>query len=645
MKLCFVDIETRSSKDLKNLGLSHYVECSDFDIVCGCVIAVDNEKTTAMRFFNPIFTTIASTPLNVNTINNFGDTLIKFKNEKYIFVAHNATFEYACLAKKFPHLNPMTWSCTAVMARAMSLPVSLENLSKFLGLTKKLEDGKRLIHTYCMPDKKGKLINKIPTTDVQAFLDYCETDVKLCKKIYETLPKIHDDNRYLGMTYQMDSLGLPVDMKLVNKCVNALEKESAAVVSEMSINVRSPSQILDFCKSEGVNLPSATKDTVRKYLESDTTPKKVKDVLRAREKLSLSSVAKYKKIQKKQLNNRIHDCFCYYGTITGRDSGKTIQPQNLPRGSRIAYENLPYIDTPLYELFTGFDVFKGAKEGLRAVIRPNKKDHTFFCADLASIELRVLLWLIGDKEKLEKIKAGVDLYKFFASKIYGKATEEITPEERTLGKASVLGLGYGMGALTFIATCKTMYGVNLTEEQARSIVNLYRKEFSRVKKYWDFCNNSIENAAKGIETKSKKLHFSCDHNFTLITLPSKRRLFYYGIKNHKNDLTYLAYSPTKTEGTGYQAINGNLFKQTKIYGGKIVENITQAVARDIFFNGCAKLSEQGFKIIGRFHDEVLCEVNKSADFELFKKTFKTVPPWASDLPVDVSAWCGTYYRK
>jgi DNA polymerase len=686
MMRAYVDIETCSRADLVKYGVHRYVNDDLFEIMsavasvdghlilyvnpkCGGFFKLPRSLSKYYRAHHQNFSSYIKTFYKdknyegcfciVETISNFFSVINAFSCDK--IVAHNAEFEYICLAKKEPRFSRFEFLCTQSRAAAAGLPESLKDLSSFLGLGEKLSVGKDLINIYsCLPSTASE-VKKFTKEDYAELIDYNVRDVELLKLVDACLPDLNDGNRYSNLTYRMNERGLPVDIDLVKKVVTTVAEQANALSKSVPVNVRSPKQLCDYLATLGFDVPDAKNATILKlYEQLNTGPyaqgvdalavKKAKAAIEARQQVALSSVSKFNTALEQNESGRLRGMFKYYGTLTGRDAGRKIQPQNLPRGSLIGAQTLDKIDQPIYPLLSGFNVFKGAKEGLRGMFRTSP-DKTFFCADFAGIELRVLMWLAQEEEALNVIRQGEDLYITFAAKIFGKAAKEVTKKKRALGKAAVLGLGYSMGTSRFVNTCELQHRLQVSNEEALHIVQLYRTTFANVPRLWRTCEDRLRYAESLSEQTGRLAFHPLFNDFTAIRLPSGRDLLYYHLRNVEGKLEYLRFSRMKNidEPEKYMNINHTWFKREKLYGGKIVENIVQAIARDIFFDACDKLEKAGFDIVARVHDEVLCEIPREAAEAKLAEGINLMETctlsWAEGLPLKVEGWIDDFYHK
>ena len=358
---------------------------------------------------------------------------------------------------------------------------------------------------------------------------------------------------------------------------------------------------------------------------------------------------KYKKLLEQTHNGRIYDNLRYYGAATGRWAGLSFQMHNLPRAK---------VDDPQAVIKQFFDttILKNDPiQAAKALIRPMIKapPGKLICAvDYHAIENVYLLWIAGEVGKLEFIRKGFEHYRVFAASAYQTEYEDVTDEQRFLGKVAVLGAGYNAAAGAFLNFAQG-YGLNLTFEQADSIIQMYRKEHPYVRQFWysvrDRAIAAVHHKGREFEYNRCKFKVVQDRNFNSwlrIKLPSGRSLVYNSpeVRDDK-------YGPVVT----HMGINSytKQWARLKLIPGRITENIVQAISRDMLVYGKQRLMDFGFKVIGSVHDEIILEVEEEGVRRYTPDKFlneiieiaTTVPPWCHDLPLTASGFIDKRYRK
>jgi DNA polymerase len=389
-----------------------------------------------------------------------------------------------------------------------------------------------------------------------------------------------------------------------------------------------------------------TKLTVKETLTGDL-PKRVRKVLDIRQMVGKTSTAKVGRLLDWTCaDGRVRNTLQYYGAYrTGRFAGRGPQIQNFPRGTLSEQE----VEDALRMIRDGDtylgidDLFDTVSSLLRAFIKAPEGRH-FVVADLAGIEARVLPWLAGDEKTLDIFRNGEDIYKFAAAQIYKKDYKDITKEERFTGKVATLSLGYGGGVKAFLSMAK-VYGVEMTEEFAEEIKTQWREANPKIVELWRTVGKAAIHAYKNpdrpVTVANGKLRFMFDGDDLMIKLPSSRRLYYPGFE-HKWVNKHTGDTMTHMGGT----LGG--WGELTTYSAKLVENITQAVARDVLAHSMPEIDKAGFEIIFHVHDEIVAEVDDgdeklTADYLVELMTNGHL--WTQGLPLDAEGETMKRYRK
>lgn len=368
--------------------------------------------------------------------------------------------------------------------------------------------------------------------------------------------------------------------------------------------------------------------------------------------LGKSSTAKYETMQAWLCeDNRVHGGILYHGASTGRWTGKGVQPHNFPKGTIKSFDMeeawliLKEGTREEIQIVYG-SVMNALSAALRGAIVPSP-GHELFVADYAAIEARVLLWLAGDEGALDIFRRGDDIYLDMASSIYGYAcNKKDHGSERQLGKVAILGLGYQMGASKFVDTALT-YGITLTDDFARVVVDTYRSKYWRVKQMW---TDQEEAAIKAVHHPYTEVHcglitWFSEPGFLYGELPSGRYLAY---PNPEVRMRTMPWGGVK-EALTYMGIDTytRQWKRQVTYGGMIVENITQAVARDLMAQAMLRCEQSGtYQTLMSVHDELIAQAPIGVgDVHEFEALMAECPPWAEGCPVTAEGWKGARYRK
>lgn len=649
MSVLTIDFETFSECDLIKCGSWVYSRDPSTEILC---LAYKFENTETF-----LWTPKDEPPKDLFEFIEGGGSL----------EAHNAQFEHHiwnnCGVKKygFPKLYLSQIECSASKAAALALPRSLGDVGAALklGVQKDME-GRRLMLKLSKPRKPTK---HNPSTrhnkpeEMERLYQYCirdvETEFEVSNRLRDLTPK---EMKIWQLDQKINNRGIYCDVKAVKVAIDFLDKYKKEAVGHLKRmtdgEVTSPLQrdkLLNWLNERGAEMKDLTKASVEEALNRVTCAK-LYEMLKLRQSMSKTSTAKFKKMlmMADYDDHRIRGTMMYHGAATGRWSGKGVQVQNLPRGTikdvDACFAQLYKAD---YELFA--DKYPHVSDAISSLIRsmlcaPEGKD--LLCADFSAIEARGLLWLCDDQAGLNKFRNGEDLYIDMAADIYSKKVSEVSKEERQLGKVAILGLGYGMGKAKFFDTCAAWGVVGVDKKLADKAVFKYRTKYNKVKNFW----YEVEDAAKqALITRQKttcadgKIKYKYQNGFLLCRLPSGRDIAYYAPK------IIVAESPIgMTEQLTYMGTNSftNKWERISTYGGKLVENITQGLCRDIMAEAMLRVEHSGYKIIMSVHDELVCEVDEAfGSLETFEKLMSKVPDWAAGFPIEAEGWRGKRYKK
>lgn len=544
--------------------------------------------------------------------------------------------------------------------------------------------------------------------DFEKLYKYCKIDVLAEEKLDDSLPDLNAFEQELWLLDQrINWRGVQVNMRVVNKISNIMARESKTMGKELDVltmglvssgNARN--QILEFLLLEDIELPDLKAKTVDDFLKNGKVTGDAKKLLEIRRALSKASTAKYQKFQLCAASDgRARDLFLYHGASTGRWGGKNVQPQNFPRGVikdiDEAIQRIESCSTEELKLLYGENLMPLFSSVLRGMFIASP-GHELFVEDLNAIETRVLWWLAGHTEGLKMFEKGEDPYRHQAAAIFKKSILEVTDDERQVGKAAVLGCGYQMGAKKFMTSAWDVYRAKVDLDLAKVAVTSYRELHWPVTELWEKYNNAciwaVENPGKAYRVG--KVRFYCKNNFLWIELPSGRKLAYKDpsvsfektivmtgmTENGDDDTIYAAslemyrdalkkgYKKTsefQSKRLKYFAVNHKAKKVDCVipkwtreasYGGKIAENIVQAVSRDVLAEIIVHAEKKEFSVLMHSHDELVSEApigkfKKAVDSKgvtycpEYREILETVPAWAEGLPLKASGWVGTRYKK
>ena len=638
MKKVYIDFESRSQISIWDSGAYRYAEDATTEILC-LAWAIDNGPVKGVLRGKQLQDAIPE--LNA---------LIKEGAE---FHAHNAYFERCiwkfCLTPKYGALKiPIVqWRCTAAKVSANALPRRLEHAAAALNCKfQKDMEGSRLMRSLCTTT------GAIEEVKLQRLLKYCMSDVEAERDIDHKLPDLcPSEQRVWFMDQYINDTGVRVDTKAIHNAIKLIEDETKNLNDELYnltgglVNAGTQrAAIKKYLESKGVTLPDLTKQTVKDAIQnSDGSNLRV---LQLRQQLSLTSNAKYAALEAAvSEDERVRDLLIYHGTSTGRWAGKLFQIHNLIKAlfskDKINIAIKALRDYP--EGFSSiFDTLPVLSSCIRGMFIPSD-GHEMFITDFAAIEARVVMWLAGEKGGIKLFSeqdanpALPDIYVHMSRVIYNKLT--LTKADKTarqLGKQTILGCGFGMGVKKFIETC-AKYEVEVTDELANRAVMQYRKVFFRVPQFW----YAMEDAAKKAISSGKPhtcgvIMWLMDGEFLRMKLPSGRTLAYHHPKiTVEGKITFMAVNSVT-----------NKYEVEEIWGGKLVENATQAVARDIMVESMFRLLKEKHKILFTVHDELVTEsIKDTVTPEQVVNIVREVPTWATGCPINAECTKTMRYQK
>nr|DAN48609.1 MAG TPA: DNA polymerase I [Caudoviricetes sp.] len=645
MKTINIDIETFSSINISKSGVYKYVESEDFEVLL-FAYSIDGGKTEIVDIAN-------GEELSEEIIQALlDDNVIKW--------AFNAQFERICLSRflKLPkgtYLNPKSWRCTMVWSAYMGLPFSLEGVGKVLGLEKqKLIEGKDLIRYFCVPctptKSNGFRNRNFPYHDKikwEAFKTYNIRDVDTEKEIQCKLMKFPVPD-FIWEEYNLDQeindRGIKVDLDFVNRVITLDDKVRTKLMSELQIlteleNPNSVVQLKGWLSEQGVETESLDKKSVKELVK--VTKGEVSKALALRMQLSKSSIKKYQAMKDVACeDNRCRGMFQFLGANrTGRFSGRNVQLQNLPRNTmkelfevRLIIKNR---DGDILEL-----LYDNVPDILSQLIRTAfvpKENMKFYVADFSSIEARVIAWLAGETWREELFKKGGDIYCMSASQMFGVPVVKhgINGDLRQKGKIAELACGYGgsVGALTAMGALD----MGLKEDELKPLVLSWREANQNIVALWWAVDKAIKDAIvmKGL-TRTHGIEFECRSGLLRITLPSGRKLTYI---KPKIEINKFGGESVTYEGVGV----AKKWERIESYGPKFVENIVQAISRDILMYALQNLSV--YNIVAHVHDEIIIETSEDTKLEDICESMSRVPYWAKGLILTADGYTCEFYMK
>jgi len=508
---------------------------------------------------------------------------------------------------------------------------NLKNVAVVLNLPsrKDADAGKTLIPVFCSPLKVGKQKgNFTPLEDPRFadFIKYCIKDVIVTKDIHKKLGVLPFKEQTLwALTQKMNLTGIACDLELAKLASNL----SADLISRVNTNVNriSGGEVEKITQTkritEYVGCPNVKKDELDYHIECCALDEH-KKILLARKHFAKTSISKYDKMLATAVNDRLFDLNVYYKAHTGRFASQGVQTQNFPR--EVANkEELQDIRRCNADTFIKEHGLKSLFVVSKALRNSLKGDPGLVISDFSSIEPRVLFWLIGDKEMLALYMNNEDPYIKLAANCYNKLPEDVTKSERTLGKIAFLSCMYGAGADSLIVSA-SRYGITMDKKTATELNTAYRTLYSGVVSFWRDMENLFKLALSSQTPLTYKDKFKVKRTGSLlaVTLPSGRNLNYLNLKKAEDGVL--------------------LFDDKKLLGTQIVENVVQAVARDVLRDAMIRLDEASYKIVLSVHDEVVVE-SAEASLPKIESLMLETPAWAKDLPIDCETFFSERYTK
>lgn len=655
-----IDIETYSSVDIKKSGLYKYVQSDDFEILL-FAYSLDGGDVQI---------------IDLACGEKIPDQIVQAMFDPDVLKhAYNAAFEWYCLSKYFKR-DPIPWlsqwRCTMLHGLYCGYTAGLAATGEALGMPqekRKLTTGKALIRTFCTPHTPTA---RNPTTRVlprhepekwRLFKEYCVQDVVTEMEIERRLsafPVPEQVQQEWELDQRINAAGIRLDMDLIEGALRISESVTVNLMKESRAltgleNPNSVGQLKDWIEAQTeLSVESLDKETVKDLLTKSGLPPKVRRVLEIRQELGKSSVKKYDAMVKGVCRDgRVRGLLQFYGANrTGRWAGRLVQVQNLPRN---------YIE----ELDLARQLIKAQATGMIALTFGNVPDtlsqlirtafvpaegHKFVVADFSAIEARVIAWLAGETWRQEVFRTHGKIYEASASAMFGVPIEKIkkgSPEYalRAKGKVAELALGYqgGAGALVNMGALK----MGLSEEELPDIVSRWRKSNPNITRLWYRLDDA---AVQAVQTCSpvgvngcifrREGDFATGQDFLTVQLPSGRKLFYahpYIGKNRfdSDSLHYFGVSQTSKKWVDLET-----------YGGKLTENIVQAIARDCLAVTLQRLENAGYQTVMHIHDEAVVDCPaERADLDAACELMRQPIPWAPGLILNAAGFVGEYYKK
>lgn len=643
-----IDLETYCEVDLRKSGVYSYAEDDSFEILL-LAVSVDNGPVTVYDL----------------TKENLPDQILHaLVNDSIIKWAFNASFERICLSnwlkKHHPKLlsegflSPNSWRCSMVWSAYLGLPLSLEGVGTVLKLKEqKLKEGGDLIRYFCLPCKPTKINGgrkrNFPhhaPDKWAAFINYNKRDVEVELAIKDKL-RNHPVPDFLWEEYHQDQnindRGISIDVDFVKAAITIDEESKSKIQEELKEltgleNPNSVLQMIGWLREHGVTTNSLDKKAVKELLK--VVDAKTTKVLKLRQQAAKSSVSKYQAmVNCVCLDGRARGMFQFYGANrTGRWAGRLVQLQNLPQN------HLPDLKEARDLFKTGdleaTDLLYGTQDTLSQLIRTAfvpSDGKKFIVCDFSAIEARVLSHLAGEKWRSMVFEQGKDIYCMSASQMFGVPVEKHghNADLRQKGKIAELACGYG-GA---VGALKAMGAIDmgLDEQELQPLVDSWRQANPNIVLFWWDVDKAVKTAVKyQKQTETHGIQFKVRKGMLFITLPSGRKLAYVKPKMGENQF---GGESVTYEGTG----TAKRWERLESYGPKFVENIIQAISRDILAYSMKQLKD--FRIVGHVHDEIIIECDQSQNLEQIATLMGKAPYWMPDINLRADGYECLFYQK
>ena len=654
-----IDVETFSDVDLKKCGVYKYASSPNFEILLFGV-SVNGGKVT-------VYDLASGDTVPEDIIRALSDnSVIKW--------AYNASFERVCLSvwlrRNYPqyfssysieddtvrnYLDPSSWRCSLVWGAYMGLPLSLEGIGKVLKLeNQKMAEGKALIRYFCVPCKptkaNGGRMRNLPEHDPvkwSTFIAYNKRDVETEMAIQQKLSKFPVPD-FLWEEYHLDQeindRGIQLDMVLVEQAIAIDERsreELSAKMQQLTAleNPNSVQQMKEWLTKHGLEVDSLDKKAVKELLK--TAPPELAEVLELRRQLAKSSVKKYQTMQNAVCaDGRARGMFQFYGANrSGRWAGRLIQLQNLPQNHMAHLEDArSLVRSGDYALLSA--LYDSVPEVLSELIRTAfvpRDGYKFIVSDFSAIEARVLSFLAGESWRLKVFAENGDIYCASASAMFHVPVEKHGQNAhlRQKGKIAELALGYGgsVGALKSMGALE----MGLAEEELQPLVDAWRTSNPNIVQLWWDVDNAVKTTVRQrLDTETHGIRFRYRSGMLFIVLPSGRQLCYVKPKMGTNkfggeSVTYEGVGSTKK------------WERIESYGPKFVENIVQAISRDILMYAMRTLSH--CFIVGHVHDELIIECSMDVSPDAVCEQMGRTPPWIGGLNLRADGYETMFYKK
>lgn len=642
MRRLHIDIETYSSEDLSKCGVYRYSASEDFAIIL-IAYAIDEGPTR-----------IIETGSGEERPAWFDEAL---EDPNVIKMAHNAHFERVCLGSVLGRtLDPRQWGCSMVQAARCGLPLSLAQVGAALGLERqKMTEGVNLIRLFCTPQdsplfKMHRVLPSEAPDKWRIFCDYCIRDVDVEREIVKATEwlKVSSFERELyALDQEINDRGVLVDLDFVEKA-SAIDATYKAHLNIEAIrltgmdNPNSVTQLKGWLSSRGVDVDSLDRKMLADLRSGTEGP--VRRMLEIRSEMAKTSCKKYDTIKSTvSADGRVRGLTQFHAARTGRWAGRLVQMQNLPQNH---IEDLDFARQCVYDmdvdtLSLGYGNVPDVLSQLIRTAFVASPGRTLAVCDFSAIEARVIAWLAGEDWVLDVFRSGRDIYCETAAMMFKVPVEKhgANAALRQKGKIAVLALGYGGGVRALEAMGGARMG--LSADEMKEIVDKWRAANPAIVSLWsDLETAAYESFSTRGAVEARHLTFAmCLNGAMTVTLPSGRMIVYPDLA-----LTTNRFGRTSLKFRGIDQ-KTRQWGWIETYGGKLTENIVQAIARDCLAEVITKTEHARFPIVFHVHDEIICEVDRDADLQSIQAIFAEPVRWAPGLPLKGAGYTTKYYKK
>ena len=664
MRYLSIDIETFSSVDIRSSGAYAYAESPDFQILLLGYRFDDMDEAEVIDLSDFFDKDEAVEYL----AKSYPEVFTALTDAETVKTAFNANFERVCLGQYFGYMDPAQWQCTMVRCGAAGLPMSLEGAGAALHLAEdkaKLKTGKALINYFCKPCKptrtnggRRRNLYYFDPEKWELFEEYCKRDVDTEHTILEIVG--HDaltesEQRLWELDQRMNDRGILIDVGFVEGILEYSDRRNEALKAEAKSltkleNPNSVAQLREWLSGQGIETDTLTKADVERILAGDCSDT-VRRVLEIRQALGKTSTKKYSAMLEAVCKDgRLRGILQFYGASrSGRWAGRIVQVHNLPQNhlddldwvrgkiDDLDFESVEMVYDELAFIFSQL---------IRTAFIPSE-GNTFIVSDFSAIEARVLSWLAGEEWRIDVFRNGGDIYCTSASRMFGVPVEKhgVNGHLRQKGKIAELALGYqgGVGAMKQMDSAGA-----IPEDELPGIVAKWREASPNIVRLWGSMEKAAKTAIRDQRPKSrpvtiaKGVAFYMDGDALKMQLPSGRSLSYWDARvvQKEDGRSHIIY-----EGVNQTTKQWN---EVETYGGKLVENCIQAIARDCLAETMKKVSAAGYDIVMHVHDEIVVDCPREAAEKAFEEITSIMgesPVWAPGLVLRGDGYMTDYYRK